>query len=161
MLGFDIINEPLGANFFENPGLTAPGAVDRRLLQPLYRRFFEKLVRPRILADAKENEKSKAIASTSGGGAVGRSRRISFFIPQQVPSVLPIGGGVIFNAGFTEPPEGSYHSRHEPFSNDDNSGANVTSIQMNSFFNEHTYCCQAFPCDPFGAVYDQDREACR
>lgn len=39
VLGYDLVNEPLNGDFFEDATLLEPGAADRRLLEPLYARM--------------------------------------------------------------------------------------------------------------------------
>ena len=134
VLGFDIINEPLGGNFYVDYSLVAPGQTDSRLLQPLYQNFYEQLIRPRVAQRAQHQ--------ANNDPQKGKSERMLFFMPQQVPSILPILGGIVFHAGFWAPPEGSALERAR------------NGTKLNSVLNDHTYCCQAFPCDPFGTVYD-------
>ncbi|KAK7230672.1 cellulase [Aureococcus anophagefferens] len=87
VLGYDLVNEPLNGDFFEDATLLEPGAADRRLLEPLYARMAA-AIRARD-ADA-----------------------ILFFEPTPYPSNIPVLGGV-HAAGFAEAPGGnaalSYH----------------------------------------------------
>lgn len=41
VLGYDLLNEPLNGNFFEDPGRIEPGYVDRVVLQPLYKKLHD------------------------------------------------------------------------------------------------------------------------
>lgn len=87
VFGYDIINEPFAASFYEHPEFYIPGVFDKQVLQPLY-----------IDVAAKIRQ-----SDTQG---------IINFMPDQSPDVIGLLGGFIFDVGFTTTPGGEkYHDR--------------------------------------------------
>jgi len=74
VIGYDLINEPLNANFFKDPWRIEPGLVDKEILQPMYTDVFKV-----ILA-----EDPSAIA---------------FYEPTPFPDTYPSNHGFPFGAG--------------------------------------------------------------
>ena len=91
VLGYDLVNEPLNGDFFEDATLLEPGAADRRLLEPLY---------GRMAAAIRERDADAILFFESTP------------FPDTYPSNIPVLGGV-HAAGFAEAPGGnaalSYH----------------------------------------------------
>jgi endoglycosylceramidase len=85
VIGYDPINEPYPGNTLRRPDLLLPGAFDRKRLQPMYERVFERYY--------------KNSAET-----------IMYFEPATFPDVTNFFGGRITKSGFTEPPGASYGS---------------------------------------------------
>jgi endoglycosylceramidase len=80
VLGYDPINEPFLANFWEHPALLLPGKFDRQVLQSLYQDFN---------AVVRQNTKDQIV----------------FFEPTTLDA-LPILGGIINHVGFDQTPGG-------------------------------------------------------
>mmetsp|Transcript_10312 Transcript_10312/g.10251 ORF Transcript_10312/g.10251 Transcript_10312/m.10251 type:complete len:530 (+) Transcript_10312:35-1624(+) len=96
VVGYDPINEPLAADMYTEPTYAVPGVFDKEGLQPLYQKV-NNVVRKYD------------------------SNKILFFEPVQ-SDLLPILGGIVFNAGFNETPGGP-------------------SLNYAQVLNDHLYCC--------------------
>eukprot|EP00927_Polykrikos_kofoidii_P059479 TRINITY_DN5462_c0_g1_i1.p1 TRINITY_DN5462_c0_g1~~TRINITY_DN5462_c0_g1_i1.p1 ORF type:complete len:700 (-),score=78.38 TRINITY_DN5462_c0_g1_i1:191-2290(-) len=84
LLGYDLINEPLNGDFFENIGLLLPGRADTELLQPLY------MALESVIHDVDAN-------------AILMYEPAPF--PDTYPQNIPVVGGV-YPVGFTTGPAG-------------------------------------------------------
>lgn len=85
VVGYDPFNEPLAGNALQDLTLEVPGIADRKLLDPMYSRAYEKYI----------SHDDKAIM---------------WFEPTPQPDTLPIAGGLVSPVGFTKPPGGDPHS---------------------------------------------------
>ena len=90
VIGYDPINEPYVGNTLRRPDLLLPGAFDRKRLQPMYAKVFEKYY---------ANDPDA----------------IMYFEPGTFPNVISYFGGYITYSGFTEPPGGQIGSRNHVF----------------------------------------------
>ena len=90
MIGFDPLNEPYVGNTLRRPDLLMPGAFDRKRLQPMYAKVFEKYY---------ANDQDT----------------IMYFEPGTFPNVISYFGGYITYSGFTEPPGAQIGSRNHVF----------------------------------------------
>mmetsp|Transcript_18571 Transcript_18571/g.33555 ORF Transcript_18571/g.33555 Transcript_18571/m.33555 type:complete len:527 (-) Transcript_18571:22-1602(-) len=84
VVGYDPINEPFFANFWEDPTLLFPGHFDNQVLQPIYKEY-NNVVR--------KNTQDQII----------------FFEPTTF-DLLPAFGGIVLDVGFTETPGGPQYN---------------------------------------------------
>jgi hypothetical protein len=87
VVGFDPINEPFPAGFENDSSILEPGVFDRKLLQPMYARVFERFMR---------NDPTS----------------IMYFETGQYPDAYL---GIVNKAGFTSPPGGKKNSANHIF----------------------------------------------
>lgn len=86
IIGYDALNDPSTVNSIKDASLKKRGVIDKKLLQPLYERIFEKI-------------------------SANDSDAIMWFEPAAVPNTSSnFNKGNIYPTGFDEPPGGKVGS---------------------------------------------------